>query len=86
MPGFILCYDIRDPRRLQKVHRVVARATRRLQWSVYYFEGHRARLFELVERTEAQMNRREDDLRIYPAPLARHITILAPGGEGIWVL
>ena len=34
----LLCYDIRDPKRLQKVHREVKKVGMPLQYSVFYIE------------------------------------------------
>lgn len=85
MAGYIVCYDIRDPRRLQRIHRSVVRVARRLQWSVYYFDGGRAGLLQLIQQIERLMSE-EDDLRVYPAPRADQLTLLAPSQGGIWVL
>lgn len=85
MAGYIVCYDIRDRRRLQRVHRSVVRAARRLQWSVYYFEGGRASLLQLIHEIEQLMSE-EDDLRVYPAPRTNQLTLLAPSQGGVWLL
>lgn len=87
MSGFLLCYDIRHPRRLGRIGKAVARNAQRLQLSVYYFEGSRAELMALLATTDQIMKKTEDDLRVYPAPRRDKImTLGALTPEGVWFL
>jgi CRISPR-associated protein Cas2 len=61
----LLCYDIRDPRRLQRVYRRARRCGLPLQYSVFYLETTRARLNQLLEQIAAVIDASEDDVRVY---------------------
>lgn len=61
----LLCYDIRDPRRLQRVYRRVRRFGMPLQYSVFYLETTKARLNELLDDIATVIDHDEDDVRVY---------------------
>lgn len=62
---YIISYDIRDPRRLRKVAKVMEDFGIRVQYSVFECELS-PRLLDLVrERATAQMDLDEDSLRVY---------------------
>lgn len=87
MSGFLLCYDIRHPRRLGRIGKTVARKAQRLQLSVYYFEGSRAELMGLLERTDQLMKKTEDDLRVYPVSHRKQImTLGTQEPDGVWFI
>lgn len=67
-PLYLLAYDIRDPKRLQRVHRFMTRYMYRLQYSV--FVGHlsdhgRATVMSGVAN---RINAHTDDVRLYRLP------------------
>ncbi len=59
--------DIRCPRRLRRVHRLVADECLAVQRSVFLFHGSRSERNHLLERLQERIEA-EDDVRIYPAP------------------
>lgn len=65
---YLIAYDIRCPRRLQRVQKAVAGEAQRLQQSVYMVRAGRGELRRLLEQFEAEMDPAEDDLRAYPFP------------------
>ena len=63
---YIITYDIADPKRLNRIHRMLKRLAIPLQYSVFYIrmsDHQRDKLARLLER---KINTREDDIRIYP--------------------
>ncbi len=63
---FLICYDIRDKKRLAKVHRVTVKHALFVQYSIYYFEGGDAELADILDEIEMRMDTRVDDVRAYP--------------------
>ena len=65
---WLVCYDVADPRRLQRVLRRVSRDAMRIQYSVYLFRGSRRRRERLVADLERLIIAAEDDVRLYSVP------------------
>ena len=61
----ILCYDIRDPKRLQKVHKCVKKEGLALQYSVFYLEMNNAEVSILLDKLKGIIDQRVDDVRVY---------------------
>jgi CRISPR-associated endonuclease Cas2 len=61
---YMVCYDIRDPKRLRRIQRLTAKRTIFLQRSVYLYRGSGSGLISLVEKVSQSM-KDNDDLRIY---------------------
>lgn len=66
--AFIITYDISDPRRLARVHRLVSQETLQLQYSVYLLRGPGEKLNELLHKLGEAIHPGEDDIRAYPLP------------------
>jgi CRISPR-associated protein Cas2 len=66
MSNWLVCYDITSTRRLQQVHRRVARLAHAVQRSVYYFEGDTPSLEHLLDLTRTLLDPATDDVRVYP--------------------
>lgn len=65
-PKMILCYDICDEKRLQKIGRRTERFALRIQRSVYFIEKLMpSELANALEAILPILNPDEDDLRIY---------------------
>ncbi len=69
----LLCYDIRNPRRLARVHRRVRRAGLSLQYSLFYLEMGTPQVDALLRDLAALIDEDEDDLRLYAVGAAAGI-------------
>ena len=65
MANYLICYDIANPRRLGKVHRRTVAHALFVQYSVYYLQGSREDLEQLLHEIADVMNPGEDDVRAY---------------------
>lgn len=65
MTRWVIAYDVRDPRRLARVHRLLQNRACVLQWSVFLFPGSREAASRLLEEVGGLMDLRVDDLRCY---------------------
>ncbi len=66
--NWLLCYDIADPKRLQKIHNRVSRQGLMVQYSVYYLHASEVQLEELLGGLKQLIQPGEDDIRVYPVP------------------
>ncbi len=84
----LLCYDISDPRRLGRVHRIVSRYAISLQYSVFYLYIDAETLDLLCQELQDVIDPREDDIRIYPLQNGQTADILGKQGfpEGMQLL
>jgi CRISPR-associated protein Cas2 len=65
---YLVCYDIADPQRLTRVHRLLARHAAPVQYSVFLAYATVAELRELLTEVEGVIDPRADDVRAYPLP------------------
>ncbi len=61
---FLVCYDIRDPKRLRQVHRVVKGFGEHWQFSIFFCVLKPIDRVRLQAELEQQMNLREDQTLI----------------------
>jgi CRISPR-associated protein Cas2 len=64
----LICYDIADKKRLQRVHRLVSEKAIPLQYSVYLAHLKKSQCQRLIDKLETIINPEQDDIRIYPLP------------------
>ncbi len=63
---FLICYDISDKKRLQKIGKLVEKKALRIQKSIYLFDKvTKDELNQLVENIMKVFDEKKDDLRIY---------------------
>ncbi len=73
---YVMAYDISDPRRLQKVHKLCKKFGMPMQYSVFIVPLNRLdKELLLMELTEL-INEKQDDVRIYPLPEHSHAVLL----------
>jgi len=65
---YLICYDIANPKRLQKVHRVVCRYAIMIQYSVYLAELNQTQHDALLITLAHIIDKKKDDIRLYPIP------------------
>ncbi|ABM61405.1 CRISPR-associated endonuclease Cas2 [Halorhodospira halophila] len=71
----LVCYDIRKPARLRRVHRLMKEWGVPLQYSVFYCRLVPSARHQLAEALRREIDERVDDVRIYA---------LQPQGEGTY--
>ena len=81
---WLICYDIADRRRLQRVHRVMRRHAVPLQYSVFHAMATRSELLAIFDEIEGRIDARHDDVRAYPLSMIEKPAMfgadaLAPG-------
>jgi len=72
----LICYDIADPKRLQRLHRQLAKEAVMVQYSVYYAEMCTAEIKQLKNMIRQYIDADHDDVRIYPLPEKIEITMI----------
>lgn len=65
---YLISYDIADPKRLSKTHRVLKKAGLPLQYSVFTTVMSRVRLNYLLKSIDGIIDPNEDDVRCYALP------------------
>jgi CRISPR-associated protein Cas2 len=82
---WLLSYDIANPRRLVRIHRLVSESGLSLQYSVFYFFSSAREMRGLKEVLRRKIDPRRDDIRIYPLPRRIQVDTLgkAPVAEGV---
>ncbi len=73
---YLVCYDIRDPKRLRRIQRLTAKRTVYLQRSVYLYRGKGKGLISLLENIKKEMSG-DDDLRLYNLAHVRDVWFLS---------
>jgi CRISPR-associated protein Cas2 len=85
---WLIAYDIREPRRLARVHRFLTRVAVPVQYSVFAARGSPADMRRLADELRSKIDGRVDDVRIYPVPVNPVVhtigATLLP--EDVWVL
>jgi CRISPR-associated protein Cas2 len=65
---WFIAYDVRDPRRLRRVHRVLRREGLAVQYSAFCIDASEVQLLKLLAQLEALLDSSRDDLRAYHVP------------------
>ncbi len=80
---WIVAYDIRDPKRLVRVHRYMIKHAEPLQRSVFMARMSTLDLLLLREGLAELIDPRQDDIRMYPLPA--HLEIVRLGRQDLRV-
>lgn len=73
---YLVCYDITDPKRLNRVARYLQKYACRVQYSVFATQIRTLRLDEVLEGLDHIIEPKLDDIRAYPLPPAGDVAIL----------
>ena len=66
-PGwYMFCYDIADPKRLGKVHRLMKKSGIAVQKSIFFIQGTELQMKALLEDLGKFIKPKYDDIRAYP--------------------
>lgn len=65
---WLLSYDIRNPRRLARLHRYLRTLATPIQYSVFLYLATAARLDKTLQTVARRYIAPEDDVRAYPLP------------------
>ncbi|MEC4746986.1 CRISPR-associated endonuclease Cas2 [Methylomicrobium sp. Wu6] len=65
---YLIAYDIANPKRLGRVHRILKKEGLPVQYSVFTVVMKRPRLLRLLDRITEQIVWMEDDVRCYRLP------------------
>ena len=90
---WLVCYDIADPLRLQRVHRSLSRRAIPFQYSVFYTTATRNTIVEAFNEIKNHIDPCHDDIRAYPllttsqpfvygrSPLPARVKLLGQAGS-----
>lgn len=65
---YLIAYDIADPKRLARIHRILKQEGLPVQYSVFTVVLKRKALLHLLKRIDTLIKQREDDVRCYRLP------------------
>ena len=77
--NYLICYDIADEQRLQRVYRFFKQYGIPIQYSVFYTKVSWQELVNLKNKLRELINEKEDDIRIYPLPSQLKVIVLGCG-------
>jgi len=73
---FVICYDIANTKRLQKVAKCLEKSAFRIQKSIFFYpQATKENIFELIDELEAILDENEDDIRIYHVDVKNSISL-----------
>ena len=78
---YLVCYDICDPGRLNRVFKAVKAIGVHMQYSVFLCSFTWPELQELKVKLSKIINQDEDDIRIYPLPAGEKIIAIGQGSR-----
>jgi CRISPR-associated protein Cas2 len=68
MDNWLIGYDISNPKRLSRIHRVMVNRATPIEYSVFLFHGSERALQECLDTVLGLMDGKTDDVRCYPLP------------------
>jgi CRISPR-associated protein Cas2 len=66
--NWLIGYDITDPKRLCRVHRVMVSRATPIEYSIFLYIGSENGLAECLATVNALIDPKTDDVRCYPLP------------------
>jgi len=77
--NYLVCYDITEPRRLNRVYKFIKGMGLHIQYSVFHCKPTWPKLLELKEKLSRLIDEKEDDIRIYPLPTEEKVIVMGCG-------
>ena len=77
--NYLICYDVREPRRLSRVYKLMKGRALHIQYSVFHCSLQWEDLQELKSKLKDLIKEDEDDIRIYPLPLEEKVIVMGCG-------
>lgn len=77
--NYLVCYDIKDEKRLTRVFRFLKQNGVHIQYSVFYCRLTWEELLKLKARLKEIINEKNDDIRIYPLPSDLKVEVMGCG-------
>jgi CRISPR-associated protein Cas2 len=86
--AWLIAYDITDPDRLRRIHRFLKQRAVPVQYSVFAPQDTPARIGRLRAELAQMIDKRSDDVRIYPVAMTPELTVLGVRAlpEGVLLL
>lgn len=81
--NYLICYDIREPKRLKQVHKCACTYAMAIQRSVFYARLRAPELDDLIRELESLIDNRVDDIRIYNVAPIQQAVILGTNRTGV---
>lgn len=78
--GWLITYDITDPKRLVRLHRFLVKQATPVQYSVFHFEGSAVQMKRLMSDIAMRIDLRTDDVRGYQLSGQLSIDTIGRGG------
>lgn len=75
---YLLAYDIRDPKRLQRVHYYLRRRALAAQQSVFFLYATDIELNQTLDDMAKRIHRHRDDVRAYPITHPAEVWLAGP--------
>lgn len=75
---YLLAYDVRDPKRLQRVHYYLRKRALAAQQSVFFIHATDAELSATLDGVADRIHRRQDDVRAYPIAHPAEVWLSGP--------
>lgn len=63
---FVLAYDVREPKRLKRLHYYLKKRALPLQRSVFLLHKKPSELSQILQEVRQRTHKNEDDVRLYP--------------------
>lgn len=64
--NYLIAYDIRDPKRLKRVHYFISKKASALQRSVFLIKANQTDIQSVTKALLERAATQEDDIRLYP--------------------
>jgi len=77
--NYIVCYDIREEKRLARVYKYIKQRGLHIQYSVFHCRLTYQELVELKRDLKQIIDEEVDDVRIYPLPSNMKVIVMGCG-------